>query len=60
MLHSWPSVSTGAASADSTNGGSNTWGKKYYVVADVYYVPRSMMIASVLNMYILFILVIIP
>lgn len=47
------------ASADSTNSEWKYSGKSY-VVADVYYVVRSVMLVSVLNMYRLLFLVIIP
>lgn len=38
----------------------NIWGGGSYAVADMYHVVRPMIVASVLNMYRLFILVIIP
>lgn len=44
VRYSQPSISTGAASADSTN-------LRCYVVADVGHVVRLMMVVSVLHMY---------
>lgn len=48
--YSQPSVSSGSTSEESTNHGSKIFGKKkYYNVADMYYVVKPTMIASTLN-----------
>lgn len=48
VIHSWPSIFTGSASMDSTNCGL-IFRKKCFVVTDMYYVVRNMMVVSVLN-----------
>lgn len=58
--HSWPSVSVGFATVDSTNGRLKILEEKCYVVADDYYIFRPLVVVCVLNMYRLFLLVIIP
>lgn len=49
--HSWPSIFMDSTSMDSTNFGLKFFGKKYYIVADSYYVLRPPMVASVPKMY---------
>lgn len=51
--YNWPSVSTGSASAGSTDCRSKILGEKMLRCADVYYVLRPKMLA-ILNMYTLF------
>lgn len=50
-FYSWPSISMGSTSEDSTNHGSNIFGGSSYVVAGMCYVVRLVMVVSVLNMY---------
>lgn len=52
--YNWSSVSTIPIAMDSTNFRSKTFESKNYVVADMYYVVRSVMAVSVANMYRLF------
>lgn len=57
-VYSQPSVFTGSVATDSTNCELKTVKKTPYVVAALYYVIRPMIVVSVLNIHILFLVII--